>query len=92
MIDRGYSRADALVYSRIWWFNYKHSMDKRIVMSEDVISADCRLSRRQVSDSINKLETNWLLSVYRRWVKKRNNYAVTSLDNYPCAIEYYTNI
>jgi hypothetical protein len=58
MIDRGYSRADALVYSRIWWFNYKHSMDKRIVMSEDVISADCRLSRRQVSDSINKLETN----------------------------------
>lgn len=88
MLDDGYTRSDALVYSRIWWFNYKNTMEKRIVMSEDVISADCRLSRRQVSTSLKVLEDNWLLSINRRWVKKRNNYAVVSLDNYPCAVEY----
>lgn len=87
MIDAWYSRADCLVYSRLRWFCYKNP-EHRISISEQTIAEDCRLSRKQVSNSLKTLEQYSLVSINRRWIKKRNNYAVIDLDIFPCAVDY----
>lgn len=89
MLDDWYTRSECMVYSRLWWFAYYTDEADCLYPSEQQIADDLRLSRKQVCKAILSLEDNWLIEVYRRWLKKRNNYLVCSLSNYPCKLEFF---
>lgn len=88
MGDAWYSMADCKVYSRLRWLARYHDNEECVYPSIKQLCKDLRLSKRQVIDSLQVLEDGWLIYVYHRWYKRRNNYEIVDLDNYPCEIWY----
>lgn len=82
MIDDWYSYYVAAVYSRLWCLA-NATGNNWVYPSEQQIAADLRISERSVRNALNTLEENWLIFVYRRGVKRRNNYEIADLDLYP---------
>jgi len=82
MVDDWYSYFEAAVYSRLWCLA-NATGNNWVYPSEQQIATDLRISERSVRNALNTLEENWLIFVYRRGVKRRNNYEIADLDLYP---------
>ena len=87
MVRDWYTVAEAMVYSRLRWLSYATDEADILYPSEKKIAEDLCMSERQVRRCILTLEDVWLIDVYRRGYRKRNNYYVNSLLKYPCKLE-----
>ena len=86
MVKDWYTITEAMVYSRLRWLAYATNETDILYPSEEQIAKDLCLSKRQVIYCIQTLEDTWLVEVYRRGYKKRNNYLINDLQKYPCKL------
>lgn len=87
MIRDWYSIWDAMVYSRLWWLSRHTNEADCLYPSQKKMAEDLCMSERQIIRCLQNLENTWLIEMSHRWYKRRNNYYVCSLLNYPCDVK-----
>lgn len=88
MLKDWYTVAEAMVYSRLWRLAYSTDESDVLYPSEKQIAEDLYLSERWVRKALWNLERSWLIEIFQRWYKRRNNYYVCDLTNYPCKLDF----
>lgn len=88
MLKDWYTVAEAMVYSRLWRLAYSTDESDVLYPSEKQIAEDLYLSERWVRKALWNLERSWLIEIFQRWYKRRNNYYVCDLANYPCKLDF----
>lgn len=86
MIDDGYTVSEAMVYSRLWWLSHHVDWADILYPSQEQIAKDLRLSKKWIRKALNVLEKDGLIEISRRWYKRRNNYYVIDMNQYPCSL------
>lgn len=89
MLRHWYTVSEAMVYSRLRWLAYSTDMADIVYPSIEQLADDLCITQRQVIRCLQVLEDNNLLDIDRRWFKRRNNYVVSDLRNYPCKLDFY---
>lgn len=88
MVRDWYTIAEAMVYSRLRWLSYATDEADILYPSEKQLAEDLCMSERRVRKSLYTLSESWLIELYYRWYKRRNNYYVCDLRKYPCKLDF----